>query len=69
MTEFGMMKTRISEKLNISIFQLNGLLLEEGFQPPVAVFDVREDLADRVGAMIGRSADEVRDFYRKAVVA
>lgn len=66
LAEYGSTKTFLAEKLGISKFQLNGLLLEEGFQPPVAIFDIREDLADRVAALLGQTADYVRDFYRKA---
>lgn len=66
MAEFGSTKAFLSEKLGVSRFQLNGLLLEDGYQPPVAIFDVRDALADRVAALLNQTPDYVRDFYRKA---
>lgn len=69
MAEYGSKKTVIAEKLGISRFQLNGLLLEEGSQPPAAIFDVREPLAETVGALIGQSAEYVRDYYLRKAAA
>lgn len=61
----GSTKRFVAEKLEISRFQLEGLLLTEGHQPPVAIFDVRSDLAERVALLIGQTTEYVRDFYRK----
>jgi hypothetical protein len=67
--EHGSKKKHIAAKLGISRYILDGLLFEDGHQPPEEIFDVRSDLADRVAALTGQTADEVRDYYRRRVAA
>jgi hypothetical protein len=67
--EHGTKKNFLADKLGVSRPTLDGLLLEGDRKPPADIFDVRSDLADRVGALIGQSAEHVRDYYLKAVAA
>jgi hypothetical protein len=67
--EHGTKKVFLAEKLGISRNSLDGLLLEGDRKPPVEVFDVRSDLAERIAQLIGQSVEYVRDYYAKAVAA
>lgn len=68
-TEYGTTKAFLAEKLDVSRPTLDALLLEGDRKPPQAVFDVRSELAARIGELIGRDAEYVRDYYTKAVAA
>jgi hypothetical protein len=53
----------LADALDLSRFQAYGLTDPRHYPIPPAIFDVRSDLAERVGQLIGLSADDVRKFY------
>ena len=61
--EHGTKKKFLAARLGISRRHLDGLLLIDGYQPPSEIFDIRSDLAARIGELIGQSADFVRTYY------
>lgn len=57
--------TKLAKELALSRYAIYGLIYPDEYYDglPMAIFDVRSDLARRIGEKIGMSADEVRDYY------